>query len=83
LDRSLARTLYRVVFGLAIVGLFLTALHIYLSGFQTEDAVSILAGVAILLIGIAGLRKVATPAPANPQKLQKGKPGKPSGATKK
>lgn len=80
MDRSLARTLYRVVVGLAIVGIFITALHIYLSGFQNEDTLSILVGVALLLIGIAGLRKIVTPAPEKPQK---GKSGKPSGAPKK
>lgn len=80
MDASLARTLYRVVIGLAVVGLFLTVLHIYLSGFQTEDTVSILAGAALLLIGIAGLRRIVVPPPAKPQK---GKSGKPSGSPKK
>jgi hypothetical protein len=72
--------LYRVVVGLAFVGIFITVLRIYLSGFQTEDTLSMLGGVALLLIGIVGLRGIATPAPPKPQK---GKPGKPSGATKK
>ncbi len=80
MDASLARNLYRIVVGLAVVGLFLTALHIYLSGFQTEDTISILAGAALLLIGIAGLRRIVV---APPQKPQKGKTGKPSGAPKK
>lgn len=79
MDASLARTLYRVVIGLAVVGLFLTVLHIYLSGFQTEDTLSILAGAALLLIGIAGLRKIVVPSP----KPQKGKPSKSPGAPKK
>ncbi len=74
MDENLARTLYRIIVGLAVLGLFFSAVRIVQSGIEGTDLLGVVVGIALLLIGVSGLRRRASTAPEDPKGRKSRKP---------
>ncbi len=59
MDENLARTLYRIIVGLAVLGLFFSLVRIAQGGIEGTALLGVVVGVALLLVGVSGLRRRA------------------------